>query len=124
MEELREKYLLCVASNGPYHQQVNRLRVAGMLPFFDLLFISEQMGASKPSREFFDLCIERIREKAGEEILPDQMLMVGDSLSSDMAGGRGAGMKTLLYNPTRRPIPREAPVDLAVHSLSEIPALL
>lgn len=44
VEYLHSKYILCVASNGPYMQQVNRLKISGMLPYFSDLFISEEIG--------------------------------------------------------------------------------
>lgn len=56
LEHLHGKYRLCAASNGPYAQQVNRLRRAGMYDFFETLFISGQIGAEKPSTVFFDHC--------------------------------------------------------------------
>ena len=49
LEYLKKKHVLCAASNGPYRQQVNRLKVGGMLPYFSDLFISEEIGAEKPS---------------------------------------------------------------------------
>ena len=60
LARLHGKYRLCAASNGPYAQQVNRLRRAGMLDAFERLFISGQMGAEKPSRVFFDRCLAQL----------------------------------------------------------------
>ncbi|WP_031476294.1 HAD family hydrolase [Agathobaculum desmolans] len=60
---LHSKYILCVASNGPYMQQVNRLKISGMLPYFSDLFISEEIGSSKPSETFFSTCINRLNAK-------------------------------------------------------------
>ena len=55
LKYLHGKYILCVASNGPYMQQVNRLKISGMLPYFSDLFISEEIGSSKPSEKFFHI---------------------------------------------------------------------
>ena len=85
LEHLHGKYRLCAASNGPYAQQVNRLRRAGMYDFFETLFISGQIGAEKPSTVFFDRCMERL-----PGVRPEQCLMIGDSLTADIAGGRAA----------------------------------
>ena len=60
LTRLHGKYRLCTASNGPYAQQVNRLRRAGMLDAFERLFISGQLGAEKPSRVFFDRCLAQL----------------------------------------------------------------
>jgi 2-haloacid dehalogenase len=62
--------------------------------------------------------------KTKEEILPCQIMMVGDSLSSDMAGGIGVGMKTCFYNPDLKPIPRDMQIDYCVSSLDEIKNIL
>ena len=87
LAQLYGKYRLCAASNGPYAQQVNRLRRAGMLDAFEQLFISGQLGAEKPSRVFFDRCLAQL-----PGVRPEQCLMIGDSLTADIAGGRAAGM--------------------------------
>ena len=81
LEHLHGKYRLCAASNGPYAQQVNRLRRAGMYDFFETLFISGQIGAEKPSTVFFDRCMEHL-----PGVRPEQCLMIGDSLTADIAG--------------------------------------
>lgn len=96
---LREKYMLCAASNGPYHQQLNRLEKAGMLDYFTHCFVSEQLGAEKPSQRFFDGCFAEL-----PGILPEETMMIGDSLTADMAGGRQAGMHTCWYDRKRQSI--------------------
>ena len=121
---LHGKYTLCVASNGPYLQQVNRLRISGMLPYFSHLFISEEIGSAKPSEHFFKACMQRLHSKAGEEVLPGEMLIIGDSLSSDMALGTQFGMQTCFYNPQRQPIPRGMELQYTVSTLREIESIL
>lgn len=83
------KYCLCAASNGPYEQQINRLKKADMLKYFTYFFISEKIGADKPSREFFDGCMKEIQDISVEECM-----MIGDSLTADINGGREYGIKT------------------------------
>ena len=55
-----KKYCLCAASNGPYDQQINRLKSADMLKYFTHCFVSETVGADKPSRQFFDGCMKEL----------------------------------------------------------------
>ena len=50
----QQKYCLCAASNGPYDQQINRLKKADMLKYFAHCFVSEKVGADKPSQRFFE----------------------------------------------------------------------
>ena len=119
IERLRGRVVLCAASNGPNEQQVNRLRVSGMLDAFDHVFISERLGAEKPSRAFFDACFAELGD-----ITPAEALIVGDSLSSDMAGGAAYGLRTCLFRPGTAAGERFPGVDHVVTSLLEVPELL
>ena len=116
--------LLCVASNGPYEQQMNRLRLAGMTGYFDYFFISEDIGFSKPSEEFFTESFQRLNEDktAAEVIRPEECVMLGDSLTSDMAGGRSCGMHTVFFSRGKKsPTADASPVwDEWYESLSDI----
>lgn len=124
LDYLKGKYILCAASNGPFLQQKNRLRVGGMLDCFDHLFISEEIGSTKPSREFFEVCLQRLNQGRSETFDAKDLMIVGDSLSSDIAGGIGFGMKTLFYNPTKKEIPPELRPDFTVNTLKEIERIL
>ncbi len=124
LKYLYGKYVLCVASNGPYLQQVNRLKVGGILPYFTDLFISEEMGCTKPSKEFFATCIERLNSKSEEKILPCEVMIIGDSLTSDMLGGMQFGMQTCFYNPNSKLVPEEIDLTYNVTSLKEIKDIL
>ena len=124
LKYLHGKYTLCVASNGPYLQQVNRLKISGMLPYFSDLFISEEIGSSKPSERFFNTCINRLNSKTEQEIQPCEIMIIGDSLSSDMAGGIRFGMRTCFYNPDKKLIPCGMKLNYIVASLKEIESIL
>lgn len=110
LKRLQGQYVLCAASNGPYAQQVNRLRLAGMLPFFSQLFISEKIGVSKPSPEFFTHCLSALG------LSPDEVLMVGDSYQTDIAGAKASGIKTCYLG--------EGEADWCVSRLAEISEIL
>ena len=97
LEYLAERYVLCAASNGPYEQQINRLRVADMHRFFRHFFISSAVGAQKPSREFFDHCFKCLHGDGMSDLRPEESIIIGDSVTSDMAGGHSYGMHTCLY---------------------------
>lgn len=93
-----------------------------MKPYFDYFFISEHAGAAKPAPAFFDYAFRELNENRSVPILPQETLIIGDSLTSDIAGGLQYGMKTCYY---RRPGAPAAPagVDYTVTALSQIPAL-
>ena len=119
LAQLYGKYRLCAASNGPYAQQVNRLRRAGMLDAFEQLFISGQLGAEKPSRVFFDRCLAQL-----PGVRPEQCLMIGDSLTADIAGGRAAGMQTCWFDPADRGTAMPPQADWRITRLEELLAIL
>ena len=124
IEYLAEKYCVCAASNGPFDQQFNRLRVGGMLDFFDLIFISSDIGAQKPSKEFFDVCFERLREYGINDLLPSEAIIIGDSLSSDMAGGIGYGRKTCFYTRGGEARCERKDIDYIIGDLIELKKIL
>ncbi len=123
LEYLRGKVLICAASNGPNGQQQNRLKISGMMPYFDALFISEEMGCSKPSTAYFDECFRRLRALTGEEIRPDEVLMLGDSMTSDI-GGAAYGLKTCLYRPEYGGEPLDPKPDYIITDLLEMKEIL
>ena len=113
LEYLSGKYRLFAASNGPHEQQVERLRKADMIKYFEEVFTSGKIGAEKPSSDFFAYCFE----KSGE-IKPEESVMLGDSLTSDMKGGFGFGMKTIWLNLNGKEVPEW--IDHEIKSLDEI----
>ncbi len=91
--ELSKHYRLFAASNSSYEQQIERLTSAGMLQYFDDVFVSEKIGRVKPSCEFFERCMQRIGSYQKDEVL-----MLGDSLSADISGGKAFGIKTCHFD--------------------------
>lgn len=116
---LSGKYRLYLASNGSAPVQAARIESSGIRGFFDGIFISEELGADKPSREYFDRCIAQI---PGFD--PDLAIIVGDSLTSDIRGGINAGIRTCWYNPQGLPLDRDVEPDHEIRSLLELPELL
>lgn len=97
LKQLKGKVIQCCATNGAASVQRRRLRESGLGEIFDHVFISEEMGAKKPDREYFDMVLAELKDIKREEIL-----MVGDSLTSDMRGAANAGIKKCWYNPARK----------------------
>ncbi len=119
LEYLSAKYVLCFASNAAYKRQTKRLTKAGMLPYVRHLFSSEQIGHSKPEKAFFDACLETL-----DGISPSEVVVIGDSLTADIAGGVGSGMKTIWFNYNHAPVPSDLAADYVVNALSEIQNIL
>lgn len=92
LEALHEKCRVYVVTNGDAFAQESRIARSGLAHLFDGVFISEQLGCRKPEKVFFD----RVFSIIGDE-LRSRAILVGDSLSSDMQGGRNAGIATCYY---------------------------
>ncbi len=95
LEKLHGKYRLFLASNGTARVQAGRLESAGIGHYFEKIFISQEIGANKPAKEYFDGCFAQI-----PDFSPERAMMVGDSLSSDILGGMQAGILTCWVNPS------------------------
>ena len=124
LKYLSSKYTLCAASNGPYEQQINRLKVGEMDEYFTCCFISSQIGAQKPGRQFFDHCFRVLRETEYPDLAPEEVIIIGDSISSDISGGRDYGMHTCLYQKNAMSEPVDSGADHVVNSLTEIKDIL
>lgn len=96
-ERLSKEHKLYIVTNGIGTVQQNRLAKSGLLPYFSEVFISENIGSQKPSKEFFDFVFENIPEKDKSRII-----IVGDSMTSDILGGINAGIDTCFFNPWGR----------------------
>lgn len=94
VKSLQDQYRQYVVTNGVAATQMSKLRLSGLSEVMDGIFISEDVGCGKPSLDFFNYCLERLTEKDRERIL-----IIGDSMSSDILGGKRAGIKTCWYNP-------------------------
>ncbi len=104
-----------VVTNGVAATQRNKLKLAGFLDIMDGLFISDEIGAPKPERAFFDFCIGAVRERDRSRIL-----LVGDSLSSDIKGGVLAGIATCWYRQEGTPNVSGYKPDYEISSLHEL----
>ena len=87
------KYKIYAATNAIYNQQINRLTKAGIIKYFDKIFVSEKIGHQKPTKEFFDHCFKEL-----DGVKPDETIMIGDSLTADVEGGLNYGMLTIWFN--------------------------
>ncbi len=115
---LSAKFKVYAASNAPYHQQKTRLYNAELLTYFSDLFVSEEIGFQKPSFEFFDYCIKALNLK------PEEIIIIGDSLTADIKGGIAAGLKTCWFNPKKAPLPEGVKPDFQISDLREIKNIL
>ena len=118
VKRLHEKYRLFLVSNGTAIVQQGRLTSAGLYPWFEKVFVSQEVGFNKPDKKFFDRCFAQI---PGFD--PDKALMVGDSLTSDIQGGINAGLRTVWVNPAHKPAGK-IHQDYEIEALPQLEALL
>lgn len=126
---MEDSYQLCLALSGHYRQfvvtngvastQRKKLRLAGFDRIMEDIFISEEIGAVKPSGAFFEACFQRI-----DGCDRNRTLIVGDSLTSDMKGGAGCGIDTCWYNPRALANDTDIAVTYEIRSLWEITEIL
>lgn len=94
MNGLHGKVPMAIITNGLKDIQRHRLERTGLTPFFEAIVVSDEIGVSKPHAPFFDHTFEQIN-------FPDKskVLVIGDSLSSDIRGGHNYGLDTCWFNP-------------------------
>lgn len=89
-------FIQIAVTNGTAKAQRKKLKNSGLDQIFDRVFISEEVGAEKPDVRFFKTVFSECRI-----CNPSQVLIIGDSLTSDMQGGINAGIATCWYHPVK-----------------------
>ena len=119
LEALSGKARLFICSNGVQFVQDGRIASAGIAPYFEKIFISEHMDGNKPERRFFESCF---REIPGFDRA--RAIILGDSLTSDIRGGRNAEILSCWYNPQGKENPGSIRPDYEIRELAEFAGLL
>ena len=117
LEYLYSKYDVYAASNSTLYQQQRRIARAGILDYFTDIFVSEEIGYHKPKGEFYDGCLKRMHASK------DEIIVIGDSLSSDIKGAYNYGLKSIWFN--KKKIKDDSKMyDYMVYDLAEIKKIL
>jgi YjjG family noncanonical pyrimidine nucleotidase len=116
---LAEHAKLGLVTNGLSDVQRARITRLGLAAHFDSVVISAEVGVSKPSPAIFELAFDQLGR-------PDRVatIMIGDSLSSDIQGGRNAGIATCWYNPGDKPLRDAEQIDHVIAALTELPGVV
>ncbi len=115
LDILHTTYRLAIITNGMTRVQRTRLARSALAPYISELIISEEVGAAKPAPEIFEYAFARMGHPR-----KDQVLIIGDSLTSDMQGGARFGIDTCWYNPKHQPRPAQPRLTHQVHALREL----
>ena len=115
MKELAEVATLAVVTNGFDRVQSRRVAESGLKEFVEEVFVSEKLDSEKPNRKIFDTALRSLGVENRERVL-----MVGDSLTSDIQGGANAGLDTCWFNPNHTENPGKVSPTYEIASLEEL----
>jgi putative hydrolase of the HAD superfamily len=118
LEAVRSTHALGVVTNGPVDVQRIKLTVSGLRRFFAVVVASSDVGSGKPERHIFDVAVAQLRTT------PAAVVVVGDSLETDVAGARAAGLRCVWVNRSGAELDPALTPDAEIRSLAELPALL
>ena len=116
---LQGKVKQYAVTNGTKVAQQRKLSGSGLDKLLDGVFISEEVGVEKPGIGFFQKVWETIGTYA-----PDEVMIVGDSLTSDIRGGNNAGIVTCWFNPQEAATPDGIRIDYEIRNLAEVITIL
>lgn len=115
IKTLSKTYMQYAVTNGAKAVQEKKLAVSGIEKILNGVFISDDVGFAKPSKEFFDVVLKNI-----PSVNTDEIMIVGDSLTSDIKGGNNMGFKTCWFNPHHLPLKDGFKVDYQLDNLDNI----
>ena len=115
LEELGEVATLAIVSNGAVAVQQARNRDSGVERYMDGVYISEKIGAAKPSAKLFEHVLKDLGITNRSRVL-----MVGDDLLADIKGGQNAGIDTCWVNFKNEENTTEVHPKYEIHSYEEL----
>ena len=115
LQSLHGKCCFAIVTNGLQAVQRSRLRHSAIRDLITDIIISEEIGVAKPHHAFFETASSRLGYPAKSDVL-----IIGDSLTSDMQGGVDYGIDTCWYNPASEPRPEYLPVTYEIKHLREL----
>lgn len=116
---LHTRFNLLLITNGLTAVQRPRFKARNMDRFFKHTVISDEVGVAKPDPAIFDICFEQMGHPDRERVM-----IIGDSLTSDMVGGINYGIDTCWFNPTGKLRPIDMPITYEIKSLYDLVPLL
>ena len=119
VENLHKDYTLTIVTNGLKDVQDHRIRKSVISKYFKDIIISEEVAVSKPDPKIFELALTSVKH-----IDKQKVLIVGDSLTSDIQGGINAGIDTCWYNPGKKVNMTEIKPTYEISSLMELISIL
>jgi len=119
VETLQNDYTLTIVTNGLTSVQEKRIRKSVISQHFKNIVISEEIGVSKPNKEIFEHAFKNINQ-----VDKSKVIMIGDSLSSDIQGGINFEIDTCWYNPDKHVNETGIKPTYVINDLKDLPDLL
>jgi len=119
LASLKKDYSLSIVTNGLKEAQRPRLEKLKLMSYFDSVVVSDEIGVAKPAIEFFEYAYQSIPNPPPKA----QMLMIGDSLNSDIKGGNNFGIATCWLSRGKE-LTGEGIPDYTIRDVFELPSLL
>jgi 2-haloacid dehalogenase len=117
IDQLSRDYHIAIITNGIAGVQRSRMAASPIQPYVEAFVISEELGVAKPDPAIFDAAFAQMGWPQKTAVL-----IIGDSLSSDMQGGLNYGIDTCWYNPAGKPA--TLPVTYNIQKLEELLPIL
>ncbi len=114
---LTPRFKLGLVTNGPDDLQIGKLRAAGLADSFQVISISGALGIGKPDPRIFARTLQEL------DLMPNEVVMIGDNPVNDIRGGLDAGLKTIwlqIENQAEASVPDAVPVVHAVEDLLDV----
>lgn len=119
MQSLKKEYRLSIVTNGLKEVQRPRLEKLDMTHFFDSIVVSDEIGVAKPHLEYFKYVYDSIDNPPDKS----ELMIIGDSLRSDILGGNDFGIKTCWISHGKENTTKIQP-DFEIHHIGHLPNVL
>ena len=116
---LSRDHRLYLLTNAVASVQKARFANSAIVPYFQGVFISEEVGVGKPDPAYFEYVF-----RAVPGLTRDNALVIGDSLTSDIQGANNAGLPCCWFNPKGQPRPQGLRIDYEIRALEELYAIV
>lgn len=116
LEECRKRWILGVITNGPTNHQWDKINTLGLTQYIpkENIFVSGQLGVSKPQKEIFTYACRHIG------VSTEESCFVGDTFQNDIIGAKNAGMKAVWFQRRKTEVFRNIQPDWTVHTEAEL----
>ena len=115
LHELAEVATMAIVTNGFDKVQSRRVKESGVAAFMEEVFVSERSDSEKPNRKIFDTALKTLGVENREHVL-----VVGDSLTSDIQGGINAGLDTCWLNRDHMENPGQVSPTYEIDALEQL----